>query len=110
MTLRSGPQRNKTSNLPSGVSVFLETGRRGSQPSVTFGVYFRRSGQPDVRKFRAGVDANEATIEHTRKTALAFREAYNRAVEAGEPFDPTPFTEWRTRLVSDSSKDRTPKN
>ena len=95
---RCTPQQNKAYNLPSGVSVFVEAGRRpGSSPCITFGVLFRAFGRRDVRKFRTPVDASDAVIEHARRTAIAFRAAYVRSARAGEPFDPASFSEWRSR-------------
>lgn len=78
----------------------MERGRRpGSNPCVTFGVYFRTNGRGDVRKFRTPVDASDQEIDHARKTALAFRESFLQSLQAREAFDPMRFREWRTQRL-----------
>lgn len=100
--LHTRPQSNKTSDLPPGVSAFVERGRwPNSEPCVTFGVYYHQGNRARIRNFRTPVDANDAQIDHARRTACAFRAAYVAAVESGAEFDPGSFKDWRTQRLYD---------
>lgn len=99
-SIRTRSQRNKTHDLPPGVSVFVERGRHpGSQPCVTYGVNYIHDGRPDVRKFRTPVAAGEQDLEHARDTAIAFREAFVRSLSTGTTFDPSIFLNWRSERL-----------
>jgi hypothetical protein len=100
MSPRTKPQSNKTSDLPVGVSIFVERGRKpGSSPWITFGVVYKTPAGRSVKKFRTSVNADEREIDHARESAVAFRECYVHCVESGIEFNPEPFSQWRMRKL-----------
>jgi hypothetical protein len=92
--IRNSSQINKTSNLPNGVSRFIEIDKRwpGATPIVCFGVLVSIKGKFTIKKFRVSKNVSES---QTRKAAIAFRNYYEDCIESGTKFDFNKFDNWK---------------
>jgi len=93
MFVRESAQINKTSNLPNGVTRFIEYDRRlkNPKPVICFGVSVAVNGEHTVRKFRVSANVTE---NHTKNTAIDFRKYYEECVTTGTKFDFNKFDNW----------------
>lgn len=92
--LRSKPQVNKTTDLPSGVSRFEEIDHRrvGAKPIVGYGVLVKINGKPNVMKFRCSKYVDET---RARAAALCCRRYFERCENKHLPFLPEMLGEWQ---------------
>lgn len=91
---RNESQINKTSNMPNGVSRFIEIDKRypNSTPVVCFGVSVSVDGKFTVKKFRVSKNVSE---NQTRNTAINFRKYYEECIESGTKFEFDRFNNWK---------------
>ena len=84
--IRNESQINKTSDLPNGVSRFVEYDHRLAKPKlkVGFTVLVYVKGKKYIKKFRVSAKADE---DKARKAALNFRMEYEVCAENGYVFN-----------------------
>lgn len=94
--IRETSQINKGSNLPNGVSRFIELDNRLAKPNpiVCFGVLVAVDGLFTVKKFRVSKNVTE---NQTRKAAINFRKYYEDCVRTGTKFDFHKFDGWNKK-------------
>lgn len=101
--MRTLAQRNKTSNLPCGVSEFRESDKRKDQNKyyMGYGVLVKNNGKSTVKKFRCLIDYSLELTERTKNTAIVFRKYYECCDLWGIRFNFHAMDDWR---VTDYTK------
>lgn len=91
--IRNESQINKTSNLPNGVSRFVEYDHRLANPKARIGytVLVYDNGKKHIKKFRVSAKACE---EKAEIAALRYRLKYEHCAEFNIPFDPNFLDDW----------------
>lgn len=91
--IRSESQINKTSDLPNGVSRFVEYDHRLAKPKpkVGFTVLVYVKGKKYIKKFRVSAKADE---DKAKAAALKFRREYEICAEIGCTFYPHFLDNW----------------
>lgn len=93
--------RNKISTGVTGVSRTIKYDKRKDKSYLCYTVFWIKDGKPRNKTFQVGnVKSVTADQElHAYRTAVAFRKAYEYAIDHDHPFDDTLFRNWkRTRL------------
>lgn len=99
-SVRKKTLSHKRTGEPVGVSrtVALNPSNPNCKGSLRFLVNWSDSnGKARIKTFVAGPVAKMTPEreEHAHKSALAFRATYEKNRQAGIPFDPAPFDQWR---------------
>ena len=92
--IRNESQINKTSDLPNGVSRFVEYDHRLTKPKpkVGFTVLVYVHGKKYIKKFRVSAKASE---DKAKKAALRYRSEYERCTKYPMfPFNPHFLDNW----------------
>lgn len=76
--IRTQPQTNKTTDLPTGVSMTWRS-RKDRQPYLEFLVnWVDDTGKPRIKHFYAGVAPTKKDERAARRAAILFRKSYER--------------------------------
>ncbi|BCX88514.1 hypothetical protein MIN45_P0883 [Methylomarinovum tepidoasis] len=89
--------RNKISTGVTGVSRTIKYDKRKDKSYLCYTVFWIKDGKPRNKTFQVGnVKSVTADQElHAYRTAVAFRKAYEYAIDHDYPFDDTLFRNWK---------------
>lgn len=98
--LRDKPQPGKSRDLPSGVSTYSSWNSRTEKGVWICTVHFHDGVKARNKTFRIGEVGvvDEPIIEAVERIAIAFRADYEKARNAEQTFDPSPWRHWREML------------
>ena len=100
--IRKNAQRNKTTDLPNGVSRFVEIDKRAKNPipKIGFGALVYVEGKPKIKKFRVTEGISE---NHAREAAIYFRLYYESCSELPFRFNFNEFDDWKGKDANHQS-------